>query len=594
MKRYSKSLAAMVLLGLIVGCGPDTSSGNEGKNNGAAPTSDTSYFYGARIIPGDGSPVLEDMSFITKGGKITAIAPRKELQPPKGSNRVELTGRTVAPAFLNVQAQPGMNNGPQYGHKNYTRDSLTADLSRYEYYGVVAVLTAGTDSGDLAASVRNEIREGKVKGARLLSAGRGIAAKGGGPKDLASTTIQVANAAEAKKAVADLASDKVDAIKIWMEDGNGKGPRLSKDSFTAVIDEAHKRSLKVMAQIFSLSDAKELVDAGIDGFVSSIRDHEVDDALVSAMKAKNVFLAPALTAAEAKFVYADKPNWLGEQTMREVYPAQLLGYLADSVSINKFKRNPELSDLRQQYATATKNLKKLSDGGVKIALGTNSGAADTYPGYFELREMVAMADAGMKPVDVIKAATASAAEILGQADLGTIAVGKTGDFVAMPENPLEKMSNIKDVGLLFIDGSEQERSALIQNIQINTSSFVITKEQRAADAVAEAQAAKEAAEKGLPHYGEFVLGPSVFVRSMSLPVPKGGKAESKPGPPDRITVSMRASAAQLRAFYKDALAKYSWKAAGNCWERQHPSNKKTETLCLEAANNSAVIQITEK
>ena len=141
-------------------------------------------------------------------------------------------------------------------------------------------------------------------------------------------------------------------------------------------------------------------------------------------------------------------------------------------------------------------------------------------------------------MDVIKAATASAAEILGQADLGTIAVGKTGDFVAMPENPLEKMSNIKDVGLLFIDGSEQERSALIQNIQINTSSFVITKEQRAADAVAEAQAAKEAAEKGLPHYGEFVLGPSVFVRSMSLPVPKGGKAESKPGPPDRITVSM--------------------------------------------------------
>jgi hypothetical protein len=373
-----------------------------------------------------------------------------------------------------------------------------------------------------------------------------------------------------------------------------KGPRLSKDTYTAVIDEAHKRNLKVMAQIFSLSDAKELVDAGIDGFVSSIRDREVDDALVSAMKAKNVFLAPALTAAEAKFIYADKPSWLGEQTMREVYPAQLLGYLADPVSINKFKRNSELSDLRQQYATAGKNLKKLADGGVKIALGTNSGVADTYPGYFELREMVAMADAGMKPMDVIKAATSVPAEILGQSDLGTIAVGKTGDFVAMPDNPLDKMSNVKDVGLLFINGSEQERSALIQGIQINTSSFAITKDMRAADAAAEAQAAKEAAERGLPHYGEFVLGPSVFVRSMSLPVPKGGKADPKPGPPDRITISMRASAAQLRSFYKDALAKYNWRAAGNCWEREHPSSKKTETLCLEASNNSAVIQITEK
>jgi hypothetical protein len=62
--------------------------------------------------------------------------------------------------------------------------SLTADLNRYAYYGVLAVLTAGTDSGDLAVSVRDEVRDGKVKGARLLTAGRGIAAKGGGPEGL--------------------------------------------------------------------------------------------------------------------------------------------------------------------------------------------------------------------------------------------------------------------------------------------------------------------------------------------------------------------------------------------------------------------------
>src|SRR5262249_24109625 len=167
----------------------------------------------------------------------------------------------------------------------------------------------------------------------------------------------------------------------------------------------------------NLSDAKDLAKAGIDGFVTSIRDHEVDDELVSAMKSKNVFLAPALTAAEARFVYADKPKWLGEQTMREVYPAQLLRYLADQVSINRFMRNPELSDLRQQYATAAKNLKKLSLGGVRIALGTNSGAADTYPGYFELRGMIAMGDAGMQPMEIITAATSVPAAIVGLNDL---------------------------------------------------------------------------------------------------------------------------------------------------------------------------------
>jgi imidazolonepropionase-like amidohydrolase len=594
MKRFEKSLAAILLIGLLSGCG-SSDTGKEGGEAAASSSGDIAYFYGARIIPGDGSPVMEDMSIISVNGKITTIGKRKEVAPPKGSNRVELTGRTVVPALINLQAQPGMNSGTQYGVKNYNRDSLAADLSRYAYYGVLAVLTAGTDHGDLASSVRGELREGKIKGARLLTAGQGIAAKGGGPSGLSEVTIFVSGAADAKRAVADLADQKVDAIKLWMDDGNGKGAKLKPDAYTAAIDEAHKHSLKIMAEVFDLNDAKDLVKAGIDGFVTSIRDHEVDDALISAMKEKNVFLAPALTTAEAKFVYADKPNWLGEQTMREVFPAQLMGYLLDDVVINRFKRNPEIQNLRQQYATALKNVKKLSAGGVKIALGTNSGAPDTYPGYFELREMITMADAGMEPMAVIKAATSVPSAILGLNDMGTIAVGKTADFFAAPNNPLEKMSNIKDIGFLYINGAEQERSALIQNIQIQRETIKITDKDRQADAAAEAEARRLEAEKNLTHYGDFVQDPhSPSVRFMPIPVPKGAKPDVKLGPPDRVSVSMHASAGQLKAFYASVLPKYGWTAAGGCWEKNHPATKKPQRLCVEAASNSAVIQISEK
>jgi imidazolonepropionase-like amidohydrolase len=589
MKRYVKSLSAMAVVLSVVGCGPAPE-----KANNQPQVSDTSYFFGARIIPGDGSPAMEDMSFITKAGKITTIGKRSEVTPPKGSNRIELTGRTVVPVFINLQAQPGMNNGAQYGPKNYNRESLTADLSRYAYYGVMAVVTAGTDGGELPFSVRDELRQGKIKGARLLTAGRGIAAKGGGPAGASEVMIPVANATDAKRAVDDLAEQKVDAIKLWMDDGNGKGAKLKSDAYAAAIDEAHKKNLKVFAEVFDLADAKDLVKAGIDGFVSSIRDREVDDALIAAMKEKNVVLAPALTAAEAKFIYADKPNWLGEQTMREVYPAQLAGYLADQVSINKFKRNPELGALRQQYETALKNLKKLSGGGVKIALGTNSGSADTYPGYFELREMIAMADAGMSPMDVIKAATSVPAEVMGLQDMGTFAVGKNADFLSMPNSPLEKMANIKDLGQLYLSGSEQERSALIEKIQINTQTLKITDKDREKDAREEAEAARKAAEDKLPHYGGMVQGPSVSVRYMSIPTPKGSKADAKSGPPDRITVSMAGAGPRLRGFYADILPKYSWKSSGNCWEREHPQSKKSETLCIEASKDSAVLQISEK
>src|SRR5215468_8236428 len=585
MRRHTKTLMGLALMCLAAGCG-DTD-----KVEGNQPTGNTSFFYGARMIPGDGSAPIDNANFLVTDGKITVIGKKGEVTPPKGSAQVDLSGRTLVPVFIDLSAQPGMNNGAQYGPKNYNRDSVTADLDRYQYYGTMVVLTTGTDSGNLAASVGDEIRQGKIKGAHLYTAG-GIAAKGGGPAALSDITIQVSGASDAKKAVDDLADSKVHAVKLWMDDGNGKGPKLKPDAFSAAIDEAHKKNLKVVAEVFDLADAKELAAAGVDGFVNSIRDKEVDDALISAMKAKNIFLAPALTSNEAKFVYADKPDWLGEQTMREVYPARLSGYLMDEVVVNRFKRLPELGAYRQAYAMAVKNLKKLADGGVKIALGTNSGAADTYPGYFELREMIGMADAGMQPMEVIKSATSIPAAILGLNDLGTIAVGKTADFLAMPSNPLEKISEIKDVGSLYLGGTEQERTALVQDIKINTQNLKITEKDRKEEAAAQAEAAREEAEKKLPHYGKFPLNsPSASVRYMSVPIPKGAKFDVKPGPPDRITVSMKATAADLREFYVKALPTYRWASAGNCWAREHPTSKKSETLCVEAANNSAVIQI---
>src|SRR5262245_5635980 len=590
MRRYMKSLSALVLVSFLAGCG-DT--GGETKGDGklaASGTSDTSWFFGGRFIPGDGSPAIEEATFLVVNGKFTAIGKKGEVAPPKGSNRVELTGRTVTPVFINLQAQPGLNNGAQYGTKNYTRESMTADLSRHEYYGVMAVLTGGTDSGDLAASVRDELREGKIKGARLYSAGKGIAAKGGGPQALADSTIYVSSAVDARRAVGDLADQKVDAVKLWMDDGNGKGAKLKSDAFTAAIEEAHKRKLKIVAEVYDLADAKDLVKAGIDGLVNSVRDREVDDALISAMKEKNVFLSPALTSNEAKFAYADKPEWLGEQTMREVYPARLSGYLLDEVVVNRFKRNSELPAYRQAYATAVKNLKKLADGGVKIALGTNSGAADTYPGYFELREMIAMADAGMPPMEVLKAATSVPAAAMGISDLGTLAVGKTANFLAMPNNPLEKMSNVKDIGILYVNGAEQERSALIQNIQINSDALKITKKEREEDAIAQAQKAKEDADAKLPHYGsKFPLSTKTpNLHGVSIPVPKDSKVDVKP--PDQIAVSIKASAADLKDFYAKLLPVYKWTAAGNCWEKQTPSRR----VCVEASNNLAVVTVTEK
>src|SRR5438034_3829866 len=118
--------------------------------------------------------------------------------------------------------------------------------------------------------------------------------------------------------------------------------------------------------------------------------------------------------------------------------------------------------------------------------------------------MISMVEAGMQPMDVIKAATSVPAAFLGDNDHGVIAVGKVADFLAMPNSPLDKMTNIKDVGSLYVKGAEVERSSMIQNIKIDVPK--ITQRDRDADAAAEAEAETQRTEAKLKHYGKSVPG----------------------------------------------------------------------------------------
>jgi imidazolonepropionase-like amidohydrolase len=108
---------------------------------------------------------------------------------------------------------------------------------------------------------------------------------------------------------------------------------------------------------------------------------------------------------------------------------------------------------KQALEVAMRNLKKAASAGVRIAMGTDSGAsAERFQGYFEHLEMAMMAEAGLTPAQILRAATVDAARTVGRDDIGLLAAGKWADFVVLRQNPLDDIKNTQSIESVWIAG----------------------------------------------------------------------------------------------------------------------------------------------
>jgi imidazolonepropionase-like amidohydrolase len=404
-------------------------------------------FEGARLVTGDGGAPIEDSAFLIEADRITAIGKKGEIQLPQGATRVDLTGKTVMPALVDAHSHLGYTDVKHNttAAANFTRDNLVDHLKRYAYYGIAATLSMGVDRGELPY----ELRASAVPGAALFrTAGRGIALPNAGPgaeyrKDAA---YGVTTEEEARKAVQELAAKKVDIVKIWVDDRGGTVKKLPPPMYRAIIDEAHKNNLRVVAHIFDLADAKELLRSNIDGFAHGVRDKDVDEEFMSLIRQhSNVFVIPNLPDRGV----AEDDGWLSETV-----PADEVKRAREALA----KRTP--AQIKQQsdlFGVQARNLAKLNAAGVTIGFGTDAGVSVGWPAHAELADMVT---AGMTPAQVIVAATKTSAAILKLDQLGGIALGKSADFIVLNGNPLDDITNARRIDRVYLRGQTIDRAAL--------------------------------------------------------------------------------------------------------------------------------------
>jgi imidazolonepropionase-like amidohydrolase len=402
-------------------------------------------FEGARLLTGERRPPIEDSSVVVTDGRIIAAGTRATIKAPPGATVIDVRGNTIMPALVDAHSHLGYTDVRTgiTSSASYTRDNLLDQLRRYAYYGIAATLSLGLDRGDLPY----QLRASPTPGAALfLTAGRGIAMPNAGPnadywKDAA---YGVTTEAEARAAVRELAAKKVDIVKIWVDDRNKTVTPLPPSLYRPIIAEAHSRGLRVVAHVFYLADAKELLRAGIDGFAHGIRDLDVDEEIMTLFKQRpQVFVIPNLP---------DTPPSIAD-----------LAWLSETLpprAIEELKKTAVASPARPRlFEVQARSLAKLAAAGVRIAFGTDAGVGAPY-GFSAHTELADMVAAGMTPSDVIVAATRTSAEVMRLNQLGTIGAGKSADFIVLDANPLDDIRNTRRISRVYLRGTEINRAQL--------------------------------------------------------------------------------------------------------------------------------------
>ena len=382
-------------------------------------------FVGATLVDGTGAPPVENGVVVVRDGRIVAVGRAAAVTIPAGAIQVDLRGKTLLPGFVNAHGHVDDPMG--------ARPNLERQLELYGRYAITSVLSLGEETG-AGAQLRGDAR-GR---ARLFFAG-----------PVVDGTTAEAAATAADKTVA----FKPDWVKIRVDDNNGAGMKMPRAAYKAAIDRAHAAGLPIAAHMYYLEDAKQLLRDGIDLLAHSVRDLPVDQELIGLARDRNVCLVPTLMRDMSIFAYESTPAFFADPFFTKYANQATVKTLMSPERQAQVRNNPNTARFKQVLELASRNMMQMKKGGVRIAMGTDSGAANRFQGYFEHMELELMVRAGLTPMQAIVAATGDAAVcIKRQGMVGTLQPGVWADLAVYRANPATDIQNTKTLESVWVGG----------------------------------------------------------------------------------------------------------------------------------------------
>jgi imidazolonepropionase-like amidohydrolase len=410
---------------------------------------------------------------LARGDRIEAIAPAGSIPAPADAEVLDGRGATLLPGLIDAHGHVGVGYAPLW------RSELpdpAHNLQAYLYCGVTTVLDP-SDADDGAVDRRDAIRRGEVVGPRVYTAGRPLTAPGGHPVALVRGLLpwwirwyllprvayQAADEAAARTAVAELASSRVDFLKVIVDRIPDTAPRLETPVLRAAVDEAGERGLRAVAHIGTLADARDAAQAGVAAWLHGVYAETLDASGVRELAAFGIPMAPTLAVFENYALTNDYAR-VATPLEREIAPEELLEAFneppAEPADYADFQ--PFLRHLRQQRQGSRENVRRLHEAGVAILAGSDTQSG-VLPGAGLHRELGLLVEAGLTPAEALRAATLTTARFLERSDdpdVGQVAIGKRADLLLVEGDPTRDIAAVSRIRAVIQAGVRVERFPL--------------------------------------------------------------------------------------------------------------------------------------